>query len=148
MDFLCKNSDKPWLFARADSTIMSFGTLLWNELPGDLCSLSSSVIYAFRQKLRVFFFFFFFCKTPDPPFVRPLIFCHFVRLISLKKKILIKKLDRQNTSSVSKSLLVTHSWTSRKSTTPHRREAQWPIGYGIGLRIKQSSVQIRPWPLR
>ena len=28
------------------------------------------------------------------------------------------------------------------------RTAQWPIGYGVGLRIKQSSVQIRPWPLR
>ena len=25
---------------------------------------------------------------------------------------------------------------------------QWPIGYGIGLRIKRSSVRIRPWPLR
>ena len=24
------------------------------------------------------------------------------------------------------------------------REAQWPIGYGVGLRIKRSSVQIRP----
>ena len=28
------------------------------------------------------------------------------------------------------------------------REAQWPIGYGVGLRIKRSSVRIRPWPLR
>ena len=27
-------------------------------------------------------------------------------------------------------------------------EAQWPIGYGVGLRIKRSSVWIRPWPLR
>ena len=27
-------------------------------------------------------------------------------------------------------------------------EAQWPIGYGIGLRIKRSSVRIQPWPLR
>ena len=26
--------------------------------------------------------------------------------------------------------------------------AQWPIGYGVGLQIKQSSVRIRPWPLR
>ena len=26
-------------------------------------------------------------------------------------------------------------------------EAQWPIGYGVGLRIKRSSVRIRPWPL-
>ena len=26
----------------------------------------------------------------------------------------------------------------------HRR----PIGYGVGLRIKRSSVRIRPWPLR
>ena len=26
-------------------------------------------------------------------------------------------------------------------------EAQWPIGYGVGLRIKWSSVRIRPWPL-
>ena len=29
-----------------------------------------------------------------------------------------------------------------------KREAQWPIGYGVGLRIKRSSVRIRPWPLR
>ena len=27
-------------------------------------------------------------------------------------------------------------------------EAQWPIGYGVELRIKRSSVRIRPWPLR
>ena len=27
-------------------------------------------------------------------------------------------------------------------------EAQWQIGYGVGLRIKRSSVRIRPWPLR
>ena len=28
-------------------------------------------------------------------------------------------------------------------------EAQWPIGYGVGLlRIKLSSARIRPWPLR
>ena len=27
------------------------------------------------------------------------------------------------------------------------KEAQWPIGYGVGLRIKRSSVRIRPWPL-
>ena len=27
-------------------------------------------------------------------------------------------------------------------------EAQWPVGYGVGLRIKRSSVRIRPWPLR
>ena len=26
-------------------------------------------------------------------------------------------------------------------------KAQWPIGYGVGLRIKRSSVRIRPWPL-
>ena len=25
---------------------------------------------------------------------------------------------------------------------------QWPIGYGVGLLIKRSSVRIRPWPLR
>ena len=25
---------------------------------------------------------------------------------------------------------------------------KWPIGYGVGLRIKRSSIQIRPWPLR
>ena len=29
-----------------------------------------------------------------------------------------------------------------------KRGAQWPIGYGVGLRIKRSSVRIRPWPLR
>ena len=29
------------------------------------------------------------------------------------------------------------------------KEAQWPIGYGtVGLRIKRSSVRVRPWPLR
>ena len=27
-------------------------------------------------------------------------------------------------------------------------KAQWPIGYGVGLRIKRSSVRIRQWPLR
>ena len=27
------------------------------------------------------------------------------------------------------------------------KEAQWPIGYGVGLRIKRSSVRIQPWPL-
>ena len=27
-------------------------------------------------------------------------------------------------------------------------EAQWPIGYGVGLRIKRSSVRNRPGPLR
>ena len=27
-------------------------------------------------------------------------------------------------------------------------EAQWPIGNGVGLRIKRSSVRIRPWLLR
>ena len=39
--------------------------------------------------------------------------------------------QRQNSSSFSK-----------------HKEAQWPIGYGVGLRIKRSSVRIRPWPLR
>ena len=29
-----------------------------------------------------------------------------------------------------------------------QKEAQWPISYGVGLRIKRSSVRIRPWPLR
>ena len=29
-----------------------------------------------------------------------------------------------------------------------KQEAQWPIAYGVGLRIKRSSVRIRPWPLR
>ena len=32
--------------------------------------------------------------------------------------------------------------------TPKKKEAQWPIGYGVGLRIKRSSVRIRPWLLR
>ena len=27
-------------------------------------------------------------------------------------------------------------------------EAQWSIGYGVGLRINRSSVRIRTWPLR
>ena len=30
----------------------------------------------------------------------------------------------------------------------NEKEAQRPIGYGVGLRIKRSSVRIRPWPLR
>ena len=30
----------------------------------------------------------------------------------------------------------------------NKLEAQWPIGYGVGLRIKRSSVRIRPRPLR
>ena len=30
----------------------------------------------------------------------------------------------------------------------NHKEAQWPIGYGVGFRIKRSSVRIRPWPLR
>ena len=29
-----------------------------------------------------------------------------------------------------------------------KKEAQWPIGYGVGLRIKRSSVRIWPWPRR
>ena len=29
-----------------------------------------------------------------------------------------------------------------------KHEAQWPIGYGVGLRIKGYSDRIRPWPLR
>ena len=36
----------------------------------------------------------------------------------------------------------------RKQTCNWTLEAQWPIGYGVGLRIKRSSVRIRPWPLR
>ena len=34
------------------------------------------------------------------------------------------------------------------SVKGENKEAQWPIGDGVGLRIKQSSVRIRPWPLR
>ena len=37
---------------------------------------------------------------------------------------------------------------SIKCTLYQNVEAQWPIGYGVGLRIKRSSVRIRPWPLR
>ena len=33
-------------------------------------------------------------------------------------------------------------------TISMKLEAQWQIGYGVGLRIKRSSVWIRPWPLR
>ena len=36
----------------------------------------------------------------------------------------------------------------KKGVKNKKREAQWPIGYGVGLRIKRSSVRIRPWPLR
>ena len=40
-----------------------------------------------------------------------------------------------------------------KNKPNHRSEpaeplAWWPIGYGVGLRIKRSSVRIRLWPLR
>ena len=38
--------------------------------------------------------------------------------------------------------------THSEKCISHNREAQWPIGYGVGLRIKRSSVRIRPWPLR
>ena len=31
--------------------------------------------------------------------------------------------------------------------TFEQREAQWPIGYGVGLQIERSSVRIRLWPL-
>ena len=31
---------------------------------------------------------------------------------------------------------------------PQLGEDMWPIGYGVGLRIKRSSVRIRPCPLR
>ena len=34
------------------------------------------------------------------------------------------------------------------STNNNLWEAQWPIGYGVRLRIKRSSVRIRLWPLR
>ena len=43
-------------------------------------------------------------------------------------------------------------WGNRSKYTPNyqkpqnKLEAQWPIGYGVGLRIKRSSVRIRPWP--
>ena len=37
-------------------------------------------------------------------------------------------------------------WTVAGSS--NCKEAQWPIGYGVGLRIKRSSVRIRSWPLR
>ena len=37
---------------------------------------------------------------------------------------------------------------STEIQTTQSVEAQWPIGYGVGLRIKRSSVRIRPWPLR
>ena len=52
------------------------------------------------------------------------------------------------------SLLVWMVWCPAKSFHPHLqfdidlKEAQWPIGYGVGLRIKRSSVRIRLWPLR
>ena len=36
-------------------------------------------------------------------------------------------------------------WKARETK---KKEAQWPIGYGVGLRIKRSSVRIRPWSLR
>ena len=32
--------------------------------------------------------------------------------------------------------------------TPLSLNPQWGIGYGVRLRIKRSSVRIRPWPLR
>ena len=42
-------------------------------------------------------------------------------------------------------LLWVHTFPCQKKNLA---EAQWPIGYGVGLRIKRSSVRIRPWPLR
>ena len=48
------------------------------------------------------------------------------------------------------SFLVRHvtSRLKKKKRTTQFVEAQWQIGYGVGLRIKRSSVRIRPWPLR
>ena len=40
------------------------------------------------------------------------------------------------------------TFSQTKQKEHFKREAQWPIGYGVGLRIKRSSVRIRPWPLR
>ena len=45
------------------------------------------------------------------------------------------------------SAMVTDMWHMISMQILHV-EAQWPIGYGVGLRIKRSSVRIRPWPLR
>ena len=38
-------------------------------------------------------------------------------------------------------------WYGVQKKVLQPRKAQWPIGYGVGLRIKRSSVRIRPWPL-
>ena len=37
---------------------------------------------------------------------------------------------------------------AEKNRTLAISEAQWPIGYSVGLWIKRSSVRIQPWPLR
>ena len=39
------------------------------------------------------------------------------------------------------------SWSLSWWETWCTQEAQWPMGYGVELRIKRSSVWIRPWPL-
>ena len=39
-------------------------------------------------------------------------------------------------------------WSLLNTVSSRLEEAQWPIGCGVGLRIKRSSVRIRPWPLR
>ena len=52
-------------------------------------------------------------------------------------------LENQETACFAFQLLSLHIAVSSSS-----EEAQWRIGYGVGLRIKWSSVRIRPWPLR
>ena len=75
------------------------------------------------------------------------------------------EVDHQATSKIFEVSQWSRSWNQRKQKIclgkclpfgkkfvlmEHKlhKKAQWPIGYGVGLRIKRSSVRIRPWPLR
>ena len=54
-------------------------------------------------------------------------------------KIRLQDTSLPHFSKTLRSLCVTLSW---------KAVVKWPIGYGVGLRIKRSSLRIRPWPLR
>ena len=90
--------------------------------------------------------------------------CDCVSLCVTMKK---KMPDEWQTQHVTQAILVSSSkHTAKKNTSTARGalhrlitaiiaeekgkgwRAQWPIGYDVGLRIKRSSVRIRPWPLR
>ena len=64
------------------------------------------------------------------------------------QKLLFFYLDRKNPNMRLMMIVQFFFFFSTNKPKLHHEEAQWPIGYGVGLRIKRSSVRIRPWPLR